>query len=437
MRTVYFYLTALVLIGFSCAEEKEMTPISESSGKPGTVDVLGFDTLPGGVLINYRIPPVNDILEIKAVYTLTNGQKRESSASYYTSFMTLEGYNDTEEHEAQIYTINRAREMSEPVTVRFRPGESSLSKTIRSMQIGSDFGGVNFNWRNPDQAMLIFEFYTEDEQGEMATMDIMSSKTDSTDIAFRGFDTTPRKFAVNIRDNFGNSSGMIYPDNGYVIPLYEEMLDKKIQRAMTVGDDPNWDNWEGRLVQLIDDDPLSVAHTGYNARANASITLDIGKTAKLSRIRVHQRIGSSDYWYLYRRANFQIFEVYTSDEPGDEPSGDWSQWTLRATCTITKPSGASLGTTTDEDMEQAINGHDFKLPLDMPPVRYIRLKLVKSWETVDTFTYLGELTVFGVYEEGSRSVKTPLPPYPPPANQAGRDEKRRTGVFRNSFGNKQ
>jgi hypothetical protein len=389
---------AVAVLCFSCSE-KEMLPISKSSGKPEVVDVLGWTPVSGGVVVNYKIPSVNDIIEIKAVYTLTNGQKRESSTSFYTSFMTIDGYNDTEEHEAEIYTINRAREMSSPVTVRFRPGESSLSKASRSMQIGSDFGGVNFNWRNPDQAMLIFEFYTENEQGEMATMDIVSSGTDSTDVSFRGYDTTPRKFAVNIRDNFGNSSGMIYPDDGYVIPLYEEVLDKKIQRAMTIGDDPNWDNWEGRLVQLIDDDVLTLAHTGYNTMQGASVTLDIGKTARLSRIKVHQRIGSSAYWYLFRRANFQIFEVYSSDDLSDEPGGDWSQWTLRATCTIVKPSGASIGTTTDEDMEQALNGHDFKLPLDMPPVRYIRLRQVKCWESVDTFTYLGELTVFGVYEE--------------------------------------
>mgnify|MGYP000968176771 FL=1 len=111
-----FFLFSFVLVVFSCTE-KEMGPISESLGKPGKVEVLSTETIPGGVIINYKIPKTNDILEIKAVYTLTNGQIRESSSSYYTSYITLDGYNDVEKHEVTLYTINRAREISDPVMV--------------------------------------------------------------------------------------------------------------------------------------------------------------------------------------------------------------------------------------------------------------------------------------------------------------------------------
>ena len=38
------------------------------------------------------------------------------------------GYDDMEEHEAVLYTVNRAMELSEPVTVSFTPLESSISK---------------------------------------------------------------------------------------------------------------------------------------------------------------------------------------------------------------------------------------------------------------------------------------------------------------------
>jgi hypothetical protein len=198
MKRIYLYLAAVAVMCFSCTE-KEILPISESSGKPGQVEVLAVNSVPGGVVVNYKIPPINDIIEIKAVYTLTNGQKRESSTSFYTSFMTIDGYNDTDEHEALIYTVNRAREMSDAVPVKFCPGESALSKATKSMKIIGDFGGVNFSWLNPDKASLIFEFYTENERGEMVTLNIISSKTDSTDISFRGYDTIPHKFSVNLK----------------------------------------------------------------------------------------------------------------------------------------------------------------------------------------------------------------------------------------------
>jgi hypothetical protein len=345
--------------------------------------------------VNYKIPPINDIIEIKAVYTLTTGQKRESSTSFYTSFMTIDGYNDTDEHEAEIYTINRAREMSDPVRFKFRPGESSLSKTTKSMRILSDFGGVNFSWINPDKAMLIFEFYTENEYGEMITMDIASSTVDSTDISFRGYDTIPCRFAVNVRDNFGNSSGMIYPEGGTVTPIYEMKLDKKIQRAMIIAGDVSWDNWEGKLAYTIDDDATTMNHSNNNTVPGASFTIDLGKKAKVSRFLLFHR-QSSDF-YLYRDGNFQIFEVYSSDEEGDSPNGDWSAWTLRKVCTVTIPSGSSTPTT--DDIAQGKQGFNFSLPLDMPPVRYLRFKVLKIWNSGYTFSYVGEITTYGSYVE--------------------------------------
>jgi hypothetical protein len=394
MKRIYFYLIAGAVLCFSCTE-KEMAPISGSSGKPEKVEIIPSDSMiPGGAVIHYKIPSMNDIIEIKAVYTLSNGQVRESSSSFYTSHMTIDGYNDTDEHEAEIYTINRAREMSDPVTVKFRPGESSLSKAAKSMQIVGDFGGVNFSWRNPDKAMLIYEFYTENGYNEMVTMDILSSKSDSTDMAFRGYDPEPCKFAVNIRDNFGNSSGMIYPENEYVIPLFEIRLDKHIQRTMTIAGDVSWDNWEGRLAHLIDDDVLTVIHSNNNTVPGASITLDLGKKAKLSRIKLYARQHVDHA--IYGNGSFQIFEVYSSDEEGDSPSGDWSAWTLRKVCTVIKPSGASSGETAD-DIAAGKQGFDFSLPIDMPKVRYLRFKVLKVWG--NTYSHAAELNVYGNYDE--------------------------------------
>jgi hypothetical protein len=308
--------------------------------------------------------------------------------------MTIDGYNDTDEHEALIYTINRAREMSDPVPVKFRAGASSLSKATNSMQIVNDFGGVNFNWRNPDKAMLTFEFYTENERGEMVTMNIFSSKLDSTVISFRGYDTIPRKFAVNIRDNYGNSSGTIYPEGEYITPLFEIKLDKTIQKVINPAGDVSWNNWEGRDQYFIDDDIQTIIHSVANTVPGASITIDLGKKAKLSRFIYHQRMT-----LLYRSLNPRIFAVYSSDDESDSPSGDWSAWTLRTTCTIIKPSGSAMGTVTEEDRVAAENGHEFSFPLDMPPVRYVRVVFLEDWDPANTMASAGEFTTYGFYVE--------------------------------------
>ena len=42
----------------------------------------------------------------------------------------IQGYNDTLEHTATLYAVNRAQELSDPVEVKFYPKESPLSKAI-------------------------------------------------------------------------------------------------------------------------------------------------------------------------------------------------------------------------------------------------------------------------------------------------------------------
>ncbi|MDR1222075.1 MAG: DUF4959 domain-containing protein [Tannerella sp.] len=391
MKKIYFYLIAGAVLCFSC-RDAEIAPISDSSGKPEKVEILAVDTVPGGVAINYKIPPINDIIEIKAVYTLSNGKIRESSSSFYTSYITIDGYNDTGEHEALIYTINRAREMSDAVPVKFRPGESNLSKAAKSMQVIEDFGGVNFSWRNPDKAMLTFEFYTENERGEMVTMNILSSKTDSTDLSFRGYDTIPRKFAVNIRDNFGNASGIIYPEGEYITPLYEILLDKTIQKIPHLTNDTDWQQWGSVDRNFIDDDKTTFVHTLANTVPGATITIDLGRKAKLSRFLIFQRTDENHAW---NSGNPRVFEVYTTDDTGDAPNGDWSEWTLRRVCTVVRPS--SVGGTAEDDRIALENGHEFSLPLDTPPVKYIRLKIITSW--VYNYSHPTELTMYGFYVE--------------------------------------
>jgi hypothetical protein len=166
---------------------------------------------------------------------------------------------------------------------------------------------------------------------------------------------------------------------------------------MTVAGDVSWDNWEGRLSHLIDDDVMTITHSNNNTVPGASFTLDLGKKAKLSRLKLDQRQHINGV--IYASGNFQIFEVYSSDETGDSPAGDWNAWTLRRVCTIIKPSGAAYNQATDDDITYAKLGHDFSLPIDMPPVRYLRFKVLKIWDQSQTFAHAGELTVFGVYVE--------------------------------------
>jgi hypothetical protein len=164
---------------------------------------------------------------------------------------------------------------------------------------------------------------------------------------------------------------------------------------MMIAGDVSWDNWEGRLAFLIDDDVQTVIHSNNNTVPGASLTLDLGKKAKLSRIKLYARQHTDAA--IYGGGSFRIFEVYSSDEEGDSPDGDWSAWTLRKVCTVIKISGASYDSWTSDDIVAGKAGFDFSLPVDMPKVRYLRFKVLNVWG--DTYSHAAELNVYGDYNE--------------------------------------
>lgn len=394
MKALYFYLFGIVFLVFSCTEKK-LEPINGSSGKPGMVTDVSVSPIAGGAVISYRIPDAEDILSVKAVYTLTNGQKREAAASYYKNELILEGFYDIKEYEAVLYAINRAQEMSDAVTVKFTPLESPLSKAAKSVNIISDFGGANFNWKNEDRIMLTLEILTESASGALATSNIISSELDSTGYTLRGFPPKPRKFALIMSDNWGNVSDTIYPPSGFVTPYFEERLDKKIMSVMILNNDVPFNVWGSLNENMLDDDINNYAHTADGVMPDASFTLSLGKEARLSRVILHQRSEGSTYYY-YAYGNPLAFEVYgCTTEPSQ--SGDWNEWTKLMDCTIVKPSGLPVGQVSEDDMIAAIAGHEFSFPLG-GSYRYIRFLFRSTWQN-RSYTHIGEVTCYGGYIE--------------------------------------
>lgn len=375
----------LVLIFWSCTE-KNFEPTSPSLGKPGVITDVSVEATPGGAIITYRIPNSEDILGVKAVYTISNGNKQEVSSSFYDNQLAIVGYNDMSEHTADIYVFNRALELSEPVKVTFTPLESPLSKVGKSMNIVNDFGGAQFQWSNELKAPVVFEFLAADSVGQMVTRRISSSEAESMQQSIRGFMPEARKFSVILSDQWGNYSDTI---SKTIVPLFEEEIPKTDMSIMKLSNDASFTNWEGMDNYLIDDDTETFGHSA-NSSLPAPFTIDLGVNAKLSRIVMFQRFFSGNY---YNWGNPKVFEVYISaTKPSQD--GNWSGWTKVMDCEMIKPSGLPVGTSNDEDLALAEEGHEFAFPLDLPPARYVRVKILSTWEGT-TFTHPAEIDVFG------------------------------------------
>lgn len=391
MKKVYLLMILALIICASCTE-KQLEPITKSLGKPAVPTEINVEPISGGVVISYRVPNVEDILGVKAVYSLSDGKQREVISSYYNDRVQIMGYDDMDEHHAVLYTVNRAMELSDPVTVEFVPLESSISKVSKSMKIVRDFGGAQYSWTNEERESVTMEILTNDELGNMVAMKIMSTASKTGTFALRGYDVQPRWFAAVLRDNYGNVSDTIYPRNELgekiqIAPLYEQKLNKSPMRVMILDNDASFSDFGASNENVIDDNLETFGHSS-NGTMPASITIDLGEYVKLSRVVIHQR--NNDY---YGWGNPRTFEVYSSENEPDR-SGDWGQWTKLLNCEVIKPSGMPSGTVTDEDIEAAKEGHDFSFDIDQEPLRYLRFKFTSVW-TSSTFCHFAELTFFG------------------------------------------
>ncbi|MEL7589080.1 MAG: DUF5000 domain-containing lipoprotein [Prolixibacteraceae bacterium] len=385
MRTQICYFIAM--LAMAGCEEKVLEPISESLGKPGVVTEIQTKPTPGGVEITYRIPEAEDILSVKGVYTLSSGKTYEANTSFYENKLEIAGYNDQLEHTVTVFAINRAQEKSDPVSVSFTPMESSLSRVSKTMEIVSAFGGAQYSWLNPDNAPLTFEFLAQDSLGEMKTMKIITSRADTVKQALRGYEPEERIFAALIRDNWENASDTVFPPGKTILPLFEEKLDKGIMSVMKLGSDASFTNFEGADAYLIDDVYTNFGHS-QSSTLPAAFTIDLGVTAKLSRLVMHQRDNQ-----VYAWGNPKNFEVYGSDHRPDQ-SGNWADWVKIMHCTVIKPSGSPLGTNTDEDVAALKAGHEFAFDLSQAPLRYVRIRVLDTWAGA-TFTHPAEVTFYG------------------------------------------
>lgn len=398
MKTIHLLLVLVALL-FSSCDEKQLEPINVSKGKPAPVSDVVVMWAPGGAVLSFKLPADDDVLAVKAVYTLTNGRQRESVTSFYGDNLKIEGYNDMIEHEALLYTVSRTQELSDPVPVRFTPLESPLSKAVKTMVIASDFGGAYFTWKNTDKVLFTAEMLAASEAGDMVTAKIATSSLDSAFFSIRGYEPVPRKFGIVLKDNWDNVSDTIYPAGGTVTPWLEMTLDKKLWSIYKVNGaylpgDVTFTNWEGRDEYLFDDDVNTYGHS-YAGSLPVNITIDLGKAAMLSRVTFFQRFYQSAYYYSWGNPR-RIIVYGCRNAP---VTGNWDEWTQLIDYTIIKPSGTNDQYTvnTDEDSQAAVNGHEASFPISSNAYRYLRFRFMTSWEN-RPYVHPAEITVHGEYE---------------------------------------
>lgn len=391
MKNIINFLCIVLLscVVIAC-QEREYLPISGSVGKPDKVTDVAVKSVPGGAVINYKVPNDNNILGVKAVFQ-RNGKKVETLVSFYDNILNIEGFVDNASHLVQLITVNRALEESEPVEVSFTPLEAPINIVKRSVQISPDFGGPRFQWVNEHKSPLTFEMFTPDSLGRLSLSKVLVSSSAVMQHTIRGYQADEIPVAMVIHDRFGNISDTIYPPGKKIVPLFEEKISKNNMSIVFLDNDADFGLHDGRPEYVIDDDENTFGHTNNNTLPSA-ITIDMGRKVKMSRFVITNR----NYWgHAFSWGNIRTFEVYGRvDAPSK--NGDWSEWTRLLDpkdCEIIKPSGRPGTDVTPEDITYGLN-FEFDVPFEIPTFRYFRLVVHSTW-SMTTFTHPAEITFYG------------------------------------------
>ena len=381
----------LILMLSRCKEEEVRQPVEHDDSPAGQVKVLKVDALPGAVNISYSLPADEDIAYVEAKYQAKNGIVREGKSSYYKNTVMLEGFGDADNYEVKIYTVDKSENRSEPVTISVKPLLPDIMRAFETAELKDDFGGPNLQFANPSQASLAAVILYTDHAGDLVSYDTYYTKAKNGYYTARGLPPSPNIMGVYFRDRWNNLSDTLLKE---ITPIEEIKLENaRIQPNFLTGDyTPTF--WGSTFRRLFDGNPLLYGHTDDARPGQAYFTFTLGVTTKLSRFTLWQVPSNSGNPLMYSNGNPRKYELWgrASVPPAD---GSWDGWILLASCESIKPSGLGLNVYTDEDVAAANKGEEWNIPLDAPPVRYIRLKCLENWGTAKGWMHVGELAFWG------------------------------------------
>src|SRR3546814_767464 len=226
---------AITIAGFlyGCSEPENWNDIPDGV-PPGMVRDVKVVNLNGGAQITYELPIDNDLLGVKAMYSLADGEEKKAFSSAHRDTILLQGYNSTDEYIIHLVAVDKSWNESEPVEVRIKPLTPPIALIRKSIRTSSTFGGVYAQWDNPLNQELAVSLYTLDSLGEYQLYDTYYTEQAAGQVSFRGLENTRQQFRIEFRDKWNNYSK---PYDTVLTPLFEEEI---------VGRDQNgyiWSRW--------------------------------------------------------------------------------------------------------------------------------------------------------------------------------------------------
>jgi len=377
-----------------CACKEDLSyrkPSGGSTKAPGLIEEIRVINMPGKAVIKYQLPADQNLLYVKAVYTLTSGKEYQVKSSYFSDSLVVEGFADTLEHVVKLYSVSRREVASAPISVSVTPLKAPIWFVYKSLAISNAFGGYKLTARNKTKAAVGILVMQKNALGEWEVDNDKSVYTsvDSIKAKVSGLDTLVHNFAFAIRDRWGNLTDTLFKS---VTPFYEVQLSTtKFSKFPLPGDNNQpgadipqmWDNHRGWACcfTTLDNATLYTPH---------QITFDMGVMANVSKVWIAPFKELSNLYYSF--TTLKRFEIWGSVNPN--PSGALDNtWVLLGSYVLNKPSGPGP-TETADDQAQALAGFFWEADINAPKVKYMRIRCLENFAGSCPMS-IDELRVYG------------------------------------------
>ena len=370
------------------------------SNKPAPVTNVQVINYNGAAVVSYDLPEDKDLLYVEANYEIRTGISRQIKSSYFFDTLRLEGFHDSRDYTVTLRAVTRSNVASDPVTVTVHPDTPYFALIRNSLKVSSDYGGVNIQAINGGQNPIAINALTIDPiTDRFVIADEHYTNLDTVNYSLRGYKPEPTRFGIYVSDRYGNISDTMLVE---ITPTAEEVLNKKNFFNYPVESDafigyggvvPNM--WDGNTTE--DNSANAWQTTIGTSQRLMQCTFGIGNSYKLTHFVMYFRDYGSN-----NPKEFTIFGSNT-DNPADAVTpggaaantqyGDWIS--LGSFRVPDPPSGLPQGQTNASDRAYVNNGIDFSMPVNIPPVKYIRIVVKNTWFGLD-YTIIREVTFSGI-----------------------------------------
>lgn len=380
-----------------CKEEGRTDFIDDAAPAPNPVTNVIVENKPGGAVLKYKLPADKNLLCVRAEYEIKPGVIRETKSSYFKDSLVIEGFGGTGTYDVKLYSVGRNEKESAPHVVQINPTTPPVRLATKKFR--DTFGGVAIDFENPEEENLAIVLMADTGNlgymSDLITYYTAAQKGTFTYRGVAGLDPVEQEFAMYVRDRWGNYSDTVVAK---LTPWFEEFIPKSTWSAYTLPGDippvnsgyPTTRIWDG----IIGTDGFHGLETKMLPH---NITWDLGRTVKLSRLKLWPRQHADDRW---KRGHPKVFEIWGSNSPN--PSGELDEsWVRLGRFESLKPSGPGAQIT-QEDITFANEGIEFEFvksdyaPEPFTPVRYIRFRTISTYANAAFSTvHIVELSFWG------------------------------------------